>query len=509
MHSHDDRSGRVQPGPVFCAIAPSPQLRERMRSAAGRAAVTAGVPLAPAGQPRRFGFNDGVILPPDRFAAGASPRSVRQAAAQRAPLRGTVRVVVVLAEFSDRALSRTAAEFEQLFFSTGELATGSVTEYYREVTGGLVEIAGEVVGPVTMPQTLEWYANGNFGIGKPSGEPRANVLARDAAAAVDPVVDFGPYDNDGNGYVDAFIVVHAGSGGEETGDPSDIWSHKWVLPAEYEADSSKIFAYLTIPEDAKLGVSAHELGHLLFGFPDLYDIDGTSEGLGNWCLMAAGSWNGGGDTPAHPSAWCKANQGWVDVENTTAASTLSIPAVGDGRRVFRLWADGAPGPEYFLVENRQRTGFDRELPGDGLCVFHVDERQADNSDESHYLVGLLQADGAADLEHGSNRGDAGDVFPGSGEVTKLDGTTTPGTLSYAGQETGVAVLDISASGPVMTASVRVGASAGDETGHDLAVRVGRAEERVNQLQQAVLRAAADLAEVGTAGLSAWSHRSRT
>ncbi len=71
------------------------------------------------------------------------------------------------------------------------------------------------------------------------------------------------------------------------------------------ADGTKVFASLTIPEDAKLGVSAHELGHLLFGFPDLYDTDYTSAGTGNWCLMAGGSWNAGGDTPAHPSAWCK------------------------------------------------------------------------------------------------------------------------------------------------------------------------------------------------------------
>ena len=52
------------------------------------------------------------------------------------------------------------------------------------------------------------------------------------------------------------------------------------------ADSTQIFAYLTIPEDARIGVCAHELGHLLFGFPDLYDTDDTSEGIGNWCLMA-------------------------------------------------------------------------------------------------------------------------------------------------------------------------------------------------------------------------------
>ena len=79
------------------------------------------------------------------------------------------------------------------------------------------------------------------------------------------------------------------------------------------ADGDQIYAYLTVPEDARIGVCAHELGHLLFGWPDLYDTDNTSDGIGNWCLMAGGSWNGGGDTPAHPSAWCKAQQEWVTV----------------------------------------------------------------------------------------------------------------------------------------------------------------------------------------------------
>ena len=114
-----------------------------------------------------------------------------------------------------------------------------MTEYYKEASNGQVEIVGQVVGPFQMPQPLSWYANNNYGIGKPEGEPRANILAQDAAAAADPQVDFGPYDNDGNGYVDAFIVVHAGRGGEETGDPGDIWSHKWVLPSEYERTAAR------------------------------------------------------------------------------------------------------------------------------------------------------------------------------------------------------------------------------------------------------------------------------
>ena len=443
----------------FCAVAPSPRLREQLRTELADARTMIGGVLSAAmglsRSPRPLGFDDGVIIPPEQFPLGTSMRSIRAAAAERAPLRGTLRVIVVLAEFSDRAFGSSAAHFHDLFFSTGVMPHGSVAEYYRDVTGGLVDIAGEVVGPFTLPQTLAWYANGNFGIGRPSGEARANIMAQDAATAANASVDFGVYDNDGNGFIDAFIVVHAGSGGEETGDAGDIWSHKWTLPSAMAADGKQIFAYLTIPEDAKLGVCAHELGHLLFGFPDLYDTDNTSEGIGNWCLMAGGSWNGGGDIPSHPSAWCKVNQGWVSINNVTGSGTLSIQDVKISRSVNRLWKSGAGGSEYFLLENRQRAGFDAGLPGDGLLIWHIDESQPGNTDENHYKVGLVQADNLRDMELDHDRGDPGDPYPGSTGNISFSGTSSPSSNSYANQATCVSVTQISASGATMTAKVAV------------------------------------------------------
>jgi immune inhibitor A len=364
-------------------------------------------------------------------------------------------VIVVLAQFSDRAMTQPASHFRDLFFSTGVLPNGSVKEYFKEATNSLVDIVGEVVGPFQLPQTLAFYANNNFGIGRPTGTVRANIMANDAAVAANPTVNFGQYDNDGNGFVDAFIVVHAGGGGEQTGNPNDIWSHKFTLPSALSADGKQVFAYLTIPEDARIGVCAHELGHLLFGFPDLYDTDESSEGVGNWCLMGGGSWNGNGDVPAHPSAWCKIQQGWASVINVTTAGSISIPDVKSSRNVHRLWKDGAGGAEYFLLENRQRTKYDANLPGDGLLIWHIDEAQAENTDENHYKVGLIQADAKRDLELERNRGDAGDPYPGSAGNTAFTSDSTPNSKSFAGQNTCVSVSGISASGATMTAVVKV------------------------------------------------------
>jgi immune inhibitor A len=435
----------------------SPEAREKLNKAMEKARAAGGFPYAlslRASEPRALGFNDGVIVPPNAFPLGTSPSVIRSAGADRAPLQGTLRVIVVLVDFSDKQMVQTQQHFRDLFFSQGG-PKKSVRDYYAEVTNGLVDIQGDVVGPFRLPQTLATYAHNASGIG--AATPNAQTMARDAAVAANPTVNFTPYDNDGNGYVDAFIVIHAGTGAETNSNPGDIWSHKWTLDGgQMTVDTTKIFAYLTVPEDCKIGVCAHELGHLLFGFPDLYDTDGSSEGIGNWCLMASGSWGGGGDAPTHPSAWCKANQGWVQVDNRTTNGVVQIPDVKASHTVYRLWKDGAPGKEYFLVENRQKTGsFDVSLPGSGMLIWHIDENVTNNRDENHYWVALMQADGKRDLELNHNRGDAGDCWPGSASNTNFTNTSTPNSKSYAGAETCVAVTGISAAAATMTANLQV------------------------------------------------------
>jgi immune inhibitor A len=439
-----------------CCVAPHPDLQKRIVAALETARANADPiiqPMLRVQETRRIGFNDGLIIPGDQLPLGTPPSVVRSFALERAPLRGTVRVIVVLIDFPDQQMAATQAHFRDLFFSTGVLPNGSVREYFTEVTGGLVTIVGDVVGPFRMPNPVTFYANGASGTG--NAMPNSRNMAQDAANAANASVNFGPFDNDGNGFVDAFVVVHAGAGAEVTGNTGQIWSHKWVLPSEMNADGTRIFAYLTVPEDCRIGVCAHELGHLLFGFPDLYDTDSSSAGIGNWCLMAGGSWNGGGDVPAHPSAWCKCNQGWASTINQTANATVNIPDVKSSRAVHRLWKDGAPGSEHFLVENRQRTGYDRMLPGDGLLIWHIDDSVSSNSDERHPKVALMQADGQNHLGTGANRGDAGDAFPGSGGNTTFNATSNPDSKAYGGGLTCVSVTQIGPSGPVMSARLAV------------------------------------------------------
>jgi immune inhibitor A len=467
-----------------CLVPAHPKLRARIRETLKEfRGSTRGVvaTMLRAREPMAPGLNDGLIKPGTHFPVGTPLALVRRAAAERAPLRGALKIVAVLVDFEDQQLATDAAHFQELFFSEGVLPDGRVKEYFREVSQGLIEIEGEVVGPHRLPQTLAAYAHGESGVG--TSEPNARTMARDAVVAADPDVDFAPYDNDANGYVDAFIVIHAGPGGEVSGDAGHIWSHKWVFAGgEYVTDATRVYGYLTVPEDSKIGVCCHELGHLLFGWPDLYDIDDSSSGLGDWCLMAGGSWNGDGDVPAHPSAWCKVTQGWVDVVNQTTSGRVDLADVKDGHVVYRLWQEGADGTEYFLVENRQRTAYDRELPADGLLVYHIDDSIETNSDEAHYRVGLVQADDLEQLQQGVNRGDPGDVYPGSAGNSSLTTTSSPNTHSYAGADTCVSITEIDPPGPVMRATFSVTCAPPPPVTRPT-VRRGSTGEAVTRLQQ--------------------------
>lgn len=440
------------------AVMPHPDLQAKIQkelAALRRKGSRLLRPLLRAKQSAPVGLNDGLIFPGSVFPVGTPPAVIRSAAANRAPLRGDVRLLVVLVEFPDQPMVRPKAEFEELFFSSGTRPLGSLRDYYQEVSHGQVNMVGQVVGPYVVSKPMVYYANGTSGMG--SELPNARTMAKEAVELLGDGFDLTEYDNDGNGFVDAFIVVHAGDSFEATGDPDHLWSHKWVLSGgPHQVGGTKIYSYLTVGEDARIGVCAHELGHLLFGWIDFYDTDYTSSGLGNWCLMSGGSWNNAGDTPAHPSAYCKMDQGWVDVVHVDRAQDAVIEDVKRDHKVYTLWPGGKSGKEYFLLENRLKRGFDAHLPGEGLLIYHVDESIESNSDENHPRVALKQADGVLDLERGRNRGDGSDTFPGVAGKELFSGETTPSSKAYNGVDSGVAVRQIALEGEAIKVHLEVG-----------------------------------------------------
>jgi immune inhibitor A len=275
--------------------------------------------------------------------------------------------------------------------------------------------------------------------------------------------------------VDCLLLIHSGSGAEFTGSSNDIWSHKWAISPRSK-DGVTISSYTVQPEywlnpgDMTIGVYAHELGHG-FGLPDLYDTDQSSNGIGKWCLMSYGSWNGpypGGSSPAHPCAWSRIRMGMASATNVTSnLNGVAIDNVEQNGTIYRLWTSGNVSNEYFLIENRQKIGYDFYIPHTGLLIWHIDDNKNFNNQEwypgqtntNHFKVALEQSDGAFELEHDVDQGDATDPFPGTGNKTSFDAVSSPNSDSYTNGTSFVGVQDINASGNVINADLIVGFTA--------------------------------------------------
>ncbi|SET18257.1 immune inhibitor A [Nitrosomonas marina] len=379
---------------------------------------------------------------------------------QFSPIVGVRKALVLLVDFSDKTAAQTQQHYSDMLFSSGTYATGSMRDFYREASYGRLDVVGEVSGTggptagwYRAPQTKAYYTNDDYGFG--SYPRNAQKLVEDVIDLAAPHVNFAEYDNDGDGIVDALVIIAAGSGGEATGNRSDIWSHKWsIAPKTY--NGVQIRNYFMAPEDGRVGVMAHELGHLLMQWPDLYDTDYSSRGTGRWDLMAGGSWNNGGDTPAHPTAWCKLQAGWITPKVIfNDAQSVNIQPYHSSADVYKLPIGDVNSKEYFLVTNRQQQGFDRYLPGSGCIIEHVDDNQANNTDENHYLVDIEQADGNRDLNTNANSGDTGDAFP-SGANNVFNDTTTPNSKAYDGSNSSIDVSAIRLTGNTINATISVG-----------------------------------------------------
>jgi immune inhibitor A len=276
------------------------EMRARRLSGSDRhmASVAAALAAEPVGVE---GLNQGLFYPPAAPAAGGPPLAPTRTARSR-PTKGRMKCLVVLVDFTDNPGQRPPEEFRAMLFSQGQYPTGSMRDFYAENSRDHLDLDGEVVGWLRMPQTYAYYTAGCSGINPTSYPRNAQRMAEDAVRLAADMVDFRDFDGDGDGYLDGLFVVHAG-GGAET-DPDDatrgnrIWSHQWNLTAPFVSNGVSVYAYCTEPEDGRVGVFCHEFGHML-GLPDLYDTTNHSHGVGAWCVMGAGAWNDDGLTPAH------------------------------------------------------------------------------------------------------------------------------------------------------------------------------------------------------------------
>ncbi len=449
---------------------------------------------------------------PEKGLAGLIQKNKSSAVSLKDPVLKR-EVPVFPAYFANSAAStHSPADISSLLFednySVGGVP-GSVRNYYRDISYGIFSLSGFVYPWVSVSQD-DLYYEGPAGCNGLCPSNNTDEFITEVISANDGMVDFSVYDNDGpdgvpnsgddDGFVDAVIIVHSESGGE-CGGNGNIWSHtsslsNWTGSA-YETDDSAISGsnimvdtYMVVPVLAcksddinKIGVFCHEFGHIL-GLPDLYDVDDSTKGIGTIGLMGHGIWGGDLKTPERPvqmTAWSKSFLGWISPAEIKCNGNYSLKTLSDpldpSSNCLKLWKEGDySGQEYFLVSNRQRIGWDLNLPLEGVVIEHVDDSVYPDSNSmeggfdcngvinaNHFLVAIEEADGNCNLQFpcGSycspqDYGEESDSFRGDSPYHSFAPHTIPGSGGNYGLFTNVWITDISASAPEMTMSVDVG-----------------------------------------------------
>jgi M6 family metalloprotease-like protein len=366
---------------------------------------------------------------------------------QKAFFTGIKKALCVLMQYPDKPLTKTRQDFDNLINQVGYAeygARGSVHDFYIENSYGLLDLQVTVAGPYTAARNHNIYANG-------SNSVDGRDLAKEAVqAAHADGIDLSEYAT--NNRLETFHVIYAGHGEESSGDPKDIWAHKWFLRAPMVLDGVTINDYSCSPElrgassndITCIGVICHELCHV-FGSPDYYDSDGGTGGnfigTGEWDLMGSGEWNTPdgmkGNAPAHINMFQKIRYGWVTpIELTDMQKIEDMPNAAENAVAYTIKAND--NGEHYILENKQYRGFDVALPGHGLLIYHVHQNAGGATSNAWHPQQLYPVNASAIIMRpNADPRSYGDInsgacpFPGTNNKTSFSDESTPMMFSWA------------------------------------------------------------------------------
>jgi immune inhibitor A len=363
--------------------------------------------------------------------------------------------------------------------------------FYEQMSNGLLSVQGQSYGYAALDSNEVSYTGvagtctgngGNCnGLFSPQALARMQGGLREALRKLDNQVDWTQYDADGDGVVDLVVFIQPAMDGA-CGGPSNnhLWSHRYYLTGvPYTTHSRDNQGRSIVVSDYTLqsgvggvsgcdtgqvmpvGTVAHETGHG-FGLPDLYDTSNQTEGVGEYSLMGSGNYTSP-FSPSRMDAWSLNELGWVTVVPLQSNGTFSFGAAPTSDTAFYLPVGGAnPRGEYFLLENRQQVQADSSMAhyhcqvwfnsattppcGGGLLIWHVDSAQIANALSANQVdsgpihgLEVMQADGRGNLDASpascsgaapgcSDRGDAGDLYPGPTGNVAFTPTSVPAAV---------------------------------------------------------------------------------
>ena len=379
------------------------------------------------------------------------PRRTEENASPQVPTTGSPRIPIILVNYTDVQFidENPVATFENQFNEKQY----SCLHYFESQSRGRFTPQFDILGPVNLPQTREFYG-GNIRVFGTDVDQQLGTMIYDACTGIAGSVDFSDYDNDGDGYVDVVVVLYAGVGEAQAyrNVPESVWPCQWDMTESYSwgcsttgpfqlngvtIDKYAVFNELEGSNNSStridgVGTFCHEFGHCL-GLPDFYPTNGGYYyGMSNWDIMDNGCYLNNGHRPAGYTSYERHFMGWLDlidpVENTPY--TLA-PLNTDAGTAVKVTNDANPD-EYYLLECRVKTGWDEYLPAEGIMILHVDYNQAawdnntPNNIGNHPRMSIIPADNVL-----SNTTNKTDLWP-QGTLDSLTNNSVPAAVVYKG-----------------------------------------------------------------------------
>ena len=366
-----------------------------------------------------------------------SPRAKARRARQET---GTERLLaprgaVILVSFSDKEFSTSHEDMMQ--WAMGETytyngATGSIRQYFIDQSWGQYALDIDVIGPVKVSNTYSYYgSNDSQGDDKHPDE----MVVEACKLAHDLGTDFSQYDHNNDGKVDWVVIIYAGKGEADGGAANTIWPHQYELSytnKAFKLDGKTVDHYCCLNEldgtTSKrngIGTFCHEFGHVM-GLPDLYATNyATHHTLCEWDIMDGGSYNNNGNTPPNYSTYERWFMGWFQPRLINSKCSVILPELHTSCGAVYMTEEGEavsnilnPSPKtFYLFENRQKTGWDKYLPGAGMMITKVNFAMSKwlnnmvNNTSTSMGVDIMEA-----IKNTSAYGRATDLYPSGATV---------------------------------------------------------------------------------------------
>jgi hypothetical protein len=176
----------------------------------------------------------------------------------------------------------------------------------------------------------------------------------------------------------------------------------------------------------------HENGHMICNWDDTYKYTSEAgpDGIGAFDLMC---YYGNAFNPVPPNPFFIIDAGWGEVVDITGFNGAITDDAED--RSYYKYKNVNDTNEFFLLDNRSKTGRSTYIPDEGLTIWHID-RLGDNQ-SFHHQVYLVHAN--------NDIASTEDICFHSGLNTEFGDGTDPNSQFYDGNPSRLNVYDI---GPV-------------------------------------------------------------